>query len=148
MSTYFGLISKATSLIGPTQKPRLFGRIGAKIPKVRYNAYTPQIEPIGIPTSLNGDIAGGQAVGVVGAGCFEQGEMMDREMECFAVQYFTELCSTPAVAGVMAFIGASRIMKNGEERHHQRLGTGERSQTQAILKDASPVGYAVDTFPG
>jgi hypothetical protein len=45
-------------------------------------------------------------------------------MECFAVQYFTKLCSTPAVTGIAAFISAPRIVKNGEERHHQSLSTG------------------------
>ena len=64
---------------------------------------------------MNGDIAGGQAVRVVGAGGFEQGEIIVREMECFAIQYLAKLCSTPTVAGISAFIGTPGVVKNGED---------------------------------
>jgi hypothetical protein len=85
---------------------------------------------------------------VVGAGGFKQSKILIGKMERFAVQYLGKRCSTPTVAGILAFIAAPRIVKNGEERHHWSLSTGVRSQAQTILKDTRPMGDAVDTPPG
>jgi hypothetical protein len=81
MPAHFRFKTNAAPLIGPLQQLRLPGCIGAKIFWIRHFPAPPQIQPVGIPTSLHGDVVSGHAAGVTRAGDFKQIEILVAQIE-------------------------------------------------------------------
>jgi hypothetical protein len=51
------------------------------------------------------------------------------------------------VPAIPAFVDAAGIVEQAEQQDHVKVGSGLGSQTAPILKDASPMGNAVEPSP-
>jgi len=67
--------------IRPLQDFRLLGCIGTQFGSMRTNADSAKIEPVSIPTGLNGDVGVGFAIGVTNTSGVEQIEIWIRKLK-------------------------------------------------------------------
>src|SRR4051794_12886613 len=67
--------------VGPTERLGTTGGFGTEETRVRCDADAAEVEPVGVPAGLNGDVGVGPLVGVARAGVVEQAELGVGEVE-------------------------------------------------------------------
>jgi len=127
----------------PPIRPRnqLPSGVGAESMGLRSYPDTAQIQSIGVPTSLQGQVTVRIAVGVQPAGLEEQLESRVVEVDQAPPQRRGELGSAKSVAIVANFVDPPGVMEQGEERDDLWVGTCDLGNPKAVLKHPRPVNH-------
>jgi hypothetical protein len=134
------------AVVGPVDEPVSSRRAEARWHGPDTDAA--QIEPVGVPADLHGQVAGNAAVRVQPAGLVEQFEAKVIEVYQGAPQRGRQLGSPVPMAVVSILVHSPRIVKDSEQRHDLSVGTGGFAEPQAVLEHPGPVCQPVGAVVG
>ena len=108
------------------------------------DADAPQVEPVGIPASLDRDVSFGEAIAVEGAGIGKMLKAAGWELKDRALKGFGEIGCPPAMVQVPAVLKPPGIVQIGKKLNGIRVRAGYLGQSQADGMNPLPVSGPVD----
>lgn len=123
----------------------VFGRRGAE--KIRFgpDPHAVEVQTVGIPAGLDGNVAIGSPIGVVLAGGNEELKVRIGKMEMRFPENTGQFCGPAAVAVIAALIDPPGIMEQGKQFYHLDHGPGPVRQPAAIFPNSGPMGNPMDS---
>ncbi len=134
-----------TSSDGSGKDFAVLGRRGAE--KIRFgpDSHPVEVQAIGIPAGLDGNVALGSAIGVILAGGNEELKIRIGKMEMPFPEIADQFGSPMAVAVIAALIGPPGIVENGKKLYHLDHGSGPDREPAAIFPNPGPMGNPMDS---
>lgn len=122
--------------------------IGAQALFFRQDAYSTQVETVGVPASLDSRIRFGESVGMQAAGLVEEFKTRIIEMHKRSSQGMGKIAPAQTMTAVDTFIDPARIVEEGEKFHHLEIRSIGFGNPASILHHPCPVEHAMCTGLG
>jgi hypothetical protein len=147
-SNQFGNEGKACPTVCPFEDFWAFGDFGTEFLGMGHHIDSPQIEPIRIPTGLDGDVGFRMPIGMKATSGVEQNEVVIGERKILFTKLCCQLGTTLAMPIIKAFIDSPGVVENSEKLNHFEIGSGFLGKSKSNLQHSSPMRNAMRSIDG
>ena len=130
------------------QEAKLARGIAAEEARVRPDADAAEVQAIGVPAGLEGEVTRREPIGVEPAGLLEQRETPVVGMDQGAAEAPGQLAAPEPVPRIAILVHPARIVEQGKERDDLGIGAESFGQEAAVLVHAAPMQDTVHPAVG